>query len=511
MPVNTHLTWVEVSDFTSGLWDVESPAELLSDKQAFSVLTDWEPQIEGGLRAFYTGTSLDVSTIGSSSSQVATGIFSRGGAVGTAGQDNDQFLATINPANGRAHLYRMDLANGDTGWTSMWDDGSDDATVVSQVSEFVQFVQNNGDTWLMWVKRGGNNQGVYSIKVASGASDTSNTTAAASVSKRYATIGPIVTSQGRFLWADGRNINWSDLGSILYAAGDGANTQQIGEGEPDGIIGMLSQRAPADLLVGLAGAPWYEINGSIADVGVPIRAMGDDHHQRIHFQKPCRVPGGIAFIEPGGRIYITDGNTFTSLSDPIGRFDIDTGSNLGPGQLAFLNDYIFAPGGRVYDMRTKAWFRCSFMHDSAYHHGVQSGRVYCCNSGPGLEAGYIRLYEGGASLSRSSSASFQTVPFSDANGKNVRMRELQVLAKNYAATTYVATVIDSRDVVVAKFTIASKPAGRHMHSFLFPDVGDHYLSIALTASCDDNTSEAPTVERVRFGFGPNNLIGNSSE
>lgn len=513
MPVNSHLTWVEVTNFTSGLWDVESPGELLSDKQSFSVLTDWEPQIEGGLRAFYQGTALDVSDIGLTASQIATGIYSRGGAVGTAGQENDQFLSTINPANGRAHLYRKDFANGDSAWTSMYDDAGDDANVTSEVSEFLQFVQNNNDTWLMWVKRGGNNPGVYSIKVAVGGTDTSNATAAGSVSKRYATTGPIVSSQGRFLWSAGRNINWSDLGSILYTgvSPGTANTQQIGEGEPDGTIGMLSQRAPADLLVGLAGAPWYEINGSIADVGVPIRAMGDDHHQRVHFQKPCRVPGGIAFIEPGGRIYITDGNTFTSISDPIGRFDIDVGSNLGPGQLAFLNDYIFAPGGRVYDMRTKAWFRSSFMHDSAYHHGVQSGRVYMCNSVPGLSAGYIRIYEGGGAISRATSATFQTVPFSDALGKNVRMREMQVLAKNYAATTYVATIIDSREVVVAKFTIASKPAGRHMHSFLFPDLGDHYLSVALTASTDNGTSEAPTVERVRFGFAPNNLLSNASE
>jgi hypothetical protein len=265
------------------------------------------------------------------------------------------------------------------------------------------------------------------------------------------------------------------------------------------------------LLVGTLGAPWYEVNGSIADVNVPIRAMGDDHHQRTHYQQPCRVPGGIAFIEPGGRIYITDGNTFTSISDPIQRFDVDIGGNLGPGQLAYLNDYLYAPGGRVYDMRTKAWFQSSPLAGSAYHCSVGHGRVYFSNASAGLSYGYQRLYEGATqSAIRQTSASFQTVPFADALGRNVRMRELQVFAKNYAATTYVATVIDSRDVVVASATITAKPAGRHMHSFLFPDVGDHYLSIALTASTDNGTSEAPTIERLRFGFGPNNLIGNAA-
>src|ERR1700680_1189240 len=106
MPVNDALTWVDVTDFKAGLWDVETPGQLLSVKQAFSVLTDYEPQIEGGLRAFFKGTTIDPTSIGSSSTQVATGVFSRGNATGSAGQGNDQYLATINPANGRAHLYR---------------------------------------------------------------------------------------------------------------------------------------------------------------------------------------------------------------------------------------------------------------------------------------------------------------------------------------------------------------------------------------------------------------------
>jgi hypothetical protein len=221
------------------------------------------------------------------------------------------------------------------------------------------------------------------------------------------------------------------------------------------------------------------------------------------------VPGGIAFIEPGGRIYITDGQNFKSISDSIARFP-GVGGVIAPGQLAFLNDYLFAPGGRVFSFRTNSWHTSTLLTTSAFHHAVQSGRVYMTNCTATPAPKILRLYEGtDSSIDRMSTGIIQTLPFRDPTGRNVRIREVQILAQTYTSSGFAVSLLDSTGATVSTDTVTGV-TGRGQVTLRFPNTEDEYLSVKVTPSATNGTSEAPTIECLSIFFGPNNAIQNAA-
>lgn len=500
MPVTKHLNRLDITDFTNGLWDERGSSTLLTPQNAFAVLEDYEPKQQGGLRAFPVGVDLPTTNIGNPTGQVCMGIYSRGNVVGSVATDNDQIVATINPATHKAHIYRWNLAEGATQWAEMYVDVAGASDDTFDFAEFAQFTPDaDGKVHYVISLRGGSADGVYGLTY-----DTATAT------KYLDYRGPILASQARMMYANNGDIYYSDVGKLTLT---GTPHLTVNPNQPGSFIGMMSERAPADLLIGLWASPWYEINGDISSASTPVRAMGDSHHQRTHFQHPAPAPGGgIVFIEPGGRIYRTDGLNFTSLSDAVARFDVDAGSasGAGPGQLAVLNDYLFAPGGKIMDFRTGAWFTSSFMPASVFHHSVQSGRVYVANSDAGLDFGYFRLYDSSdGSVTKASSGIFQTVPYHDPEGLMVRIREVQLQVQCYTSSGFVVKIIDSRGATVSTDTVTGI-TNRQQVTFRFPNVQDEYLSVRVEAAATNGTSEAPTIERMSIFFGPTNIIGNAA-
>lgn len=501
MPVTKHLQRLDITDFTAGLWDEQALSTILAPPNSFAVLEDYYPLRTGGVRAFVKATNVVAAGMDDPTNENVMGFFARASVDGTVSTDHDLICATMTQSDKKARLYRMKTQDGETTWTKRYTDASGGSTAAYQECQFAM-LKEDGDTeihYLLSVK-GGGNKGVY------------NWTYSSNSPARFLTyVGPILVNQARALYAAGGTIHYSDIGSRLITS-TSTQFRSPNPNEPGADIGMLSQRAPADVLVGCWGAPWVEINGDIHSASTPMRALGDTHHQRVHYQTPARAPGGsIFFIEPGGRIYKTEGLNFESVSDAILPFNVDADSAapfFGPGRLGLLNDFLFAPRGYVLDLRTGAWFKVSVMPDSVFHATTQS-RCYVANTGIGVDLAYFNTLDGpDSAVDRVSSGILQTIPYYDSQGKNVRIEQVEIQTQCFASSTFVCKILDSTGRTLSTDTVTGV-TGRGQVTFRFPHIQDEYLSVRLEPSAENGTSEAPSIERMTIFFGPNNTIGNA--
>ena len=508
-PVNKHLNWVELTDFSKGLYDEQaSTKQLLGPSGALVKCSDYEPRTQGGLRAFFQGAALTTSGLTAPTTARCAGIWAASGLADRPGKTlnlgYDRFLSYIG-TDDKARLARMDGTNEETTWKSAYADAAGAATQAAEHTDFEQFQTTAGVIYLCWVQRCGSDKGLYSIRLDySGAAGTNND---GSTAKRQAFQGPIEVNQARLIQCDGRIAYYSDTGTITITS-TGNQQTEIDPNDPNGTIAILTAIAPSDLLFGLTGAPWFAVQGDISLITTPIREMSNDHHQRTHYQKPTKVNGGsIAFIEPGGRIFITDGRTFRSISDQIQKFDLDVGNCFGPGQLAFCDHYLFAPGGHVHDLDTGAWFKSSLMADSAYHFFDGAGRIYVANAADGISLAIHRIFEGGdATVVRCPSGFIQTIPFRDQAGRDIRIQEVQLNMHCYGTSDVTVTILDSDGSTLDTQTITGIPTGTSMTSFLFQGLPARYCSVYISLATEDGVTEAPTIEDARIGFSPNNNI-----
>src|ERR1700693_2547097 len=112
MPATQSLQWVDVNDFTPGLWE-ESAAynKFATPPNAFRTLDDYQPLKGGGLRAGPIATTISLAG-GLGANEVPIGVFARGGMVSAfAGRNNgttDIVLVTMNGADNKFRIYRLD-------------------------------------------------------------------------------------------------------------------------------------------------------------------------------------------------------------------------------------------------------------------------------------------------------------------------------------------------------------------------------------------------------------------
>ena len=508
MPVDKHLNWIEITDFTAGLYNEQAPGlQLLGPNGAMVSLTDYEPRPMpgGGLRAFYQGKSIVTTGMDNAAAEEPMGVY---GCL--SGTSYDHVVFTMDPTDKKVRGYRMNRGAGASTWSKFYTDTAAGSAAFQEVN-LVKFTTTGGTVYYICAVRGGANPGMYRLRF----SDSNFVAIQAGGSALLAT-GVLGVSSARVIYGDGTtNLYYSDIGSVDIISTE-ANNLDVNPNVDDGDIMILVTVAPSDIIVGSQGAPWVEIDGDLSQ-GPALRSMGNDHHQRAHFQRAEAIPGGLfAFIEPGGKVFASDGRTFKSLSDTLKRFSIDAskqagGDGFGPGTLAFLGHYLFAPGGFVYDFDTGAWFSTSILSGAdVFHYADQKDRVYFTNGAVGVELSYMKIFEGGDSaVTRMPVASCQTVPFSDATGRNVRLREVQVYTQCYVESTITVNVLDSNNNIVSTWT-EDAVTGRGATEFLFPNCEDDTLSVSITCSSNDNTSEAPTIERLRIAFGQNNILSGAN-
>jgi hypothetical protein len=510
MGATDQLQWFDIDDFTAGIWDASAvKGRFAAPIKAFRTLTDYQPIKGGGVRAaFKATTTIDMTGIGAN--EGIAGIFARNGAFrpsgvgGTGGDSLDMVIVTKNFTDLKYRIYRRDGTVGAPVWsvrsTTTADSGSG-----HQIVDFAYFKDTAGVEWYLISIFG---KGLFAMRTDfTVASNTGNDGLVSTLDAAHG--GPVCVSQSRIMLGGGNDdkLYYSDVGATT---GLGTNNLQVVPNRALSNISILSGIEPSDLLIGKEGAPWVLVSGDITSTSTPVREMGDDHHQRQDKQQVPRVPGGIAFIEGDGRVFITnDGRTFQSLSDQLAKYPLFyTPSLIGTGTMSYLNSLLFTPGPtgtgtiNVFDFDAGCWHRLS---DIEYVFGwadPYGGNIWCANHT--VTPAIVGISTMGSG-SRKSSGIIQTVPYADKNGRNIDIREVQLFVNTYGNSEFKVELLDASDnSLVTRYAVVTGSV-HDMVKLGFPATKADYLSVKITAT-NLAGGEAPTIERLRVGFGINNLI-----
>jgi hypothetical protein len=478
------------------------------------VLDDYQPLKGGGLRAGPIATTISLAG-GPGANEVPIGVFARGGIVRTGAGTNsllssDIVLVTMNGADNKFRIYRLDNTVTVPAWSLRFTSAANTDDFHTPV-QFAFFYDTNGVQWyLMSIETNGAVRGLYSMRIdLTAVSNTGNDGLVAKISGDY---GPLAVSQARIMVGTGvppgNTINYSDVGLTTFS-GATHGSLVVTPSRTESMLTAINGVEPSDLLIAKSGAPWVEINGDIASTATPVREMGDDHHARVARQMLPKTPNGVCFIEPNGRVFETDGRNFKALTNQIlGRTITWLHNMVAAGNLGYANGYLFIPGkegetsGVIFDFESAALFRTTGINPVFSYLSVYEDLLYCANHDPTSPSLVTYNLRGG----RVSTGVIQTVPFADKNGRNIDIREVQMYVLTNASTEFKVELIDERNVSVATRYAVIDTARRDMFRVQFPATKSGYLSLKITPRTYDGASEAPTFERLRIGFGVNNIV-----
>lgn len=512
MPSTSQLQWQDISDFTAGIWDEQGAYnKFAAPSSAFILLTDYQPMKGGGLRPFFGFTALTTPSF--TTTESVMGVFARNGLVrtgagGTGNAASDIVMVTIDTATNFFNIYRLDNTVGAPAWSLRFSSASGWATDGHQAVQFALFFDNTNDNYLMSINVNNGVRGLYVMQVDT--TVASNTGNDGKVTKLQAYYGPLAVSQQRILIGAGNSstLEYGDVGATSFSAAPASGFIRIDPYKEEAAIMSINAVAPSDLLIGKEGAPWVEVNGDITSQ--PPRGVGRDHVPRYAAQQCPQTPGGVAFIESGGRVFETDGRTFKPLTNMLGGRPLSRANGMvGPGTMAYFNGYLTIPEAEsatttaVYDYESGALFRMSALNGVFGWADPYGGQFYLANNLAGANAifGTVDILGG----SRVTTGVIQTVPYADQNGRNIDIREVQLFSLIKSACEFKVELLDETDSsVVTKY--AYEVAGRQVTKLQFPATKSDYLSVKITPRMLNGSDEAPTIERLRIGFGINNLV-----
>lgn len=490
MPVNRHLAWTEIADFTPGLFEGE---RFLMPYNAAQEMTDCVPLPQGGLRAFHRPITF-TDTGGLGADVVAMGIASRSVTVsGTTGPD--RYVIAYDTNSGQYRIYRMNEANSESSWSLEKSHASGSpASALPMSSDTRWFQDSSGNYYLLYgIRDETADAGLWAAQYATATATYSNPDG-----NSY--TGPIAVYQARIAvgngsGSNGERLHYGDEGILDTAAGSldivphsGFNTLEL-----------LEPFEPDDLLIGTAGAGWRQVSGDLSSSSVTVRALGDAYDPRV-IQKGIYVPGGIVFVESTGDAYVTDGRNFDPISpqlDGWGHITDSTADSLetnGPGQGAFLNGFIFMPNNYVLDWRTKAWFKVGLTDTMGYWHDDRyRGEIWAMEKGKNPRGyRYYPFDDNDNNDKRIDDYTWKSAPLADPGGRRVEIREVQVFYDAHASSRFDVTV----NGTTRQVTGLSSGFGKA--SFLFDKHGE-YLDVKVRARATSSANEAPTIERIRIG------------
>lgn len=516
MPATQSLQWLDITDMSPGLWE-ETAAynKLAAPPNAFRQLTDYQPTKGGGLRPWYKATAMSTAGTYPGANERCMGIFVRSGVIrtgagGTGNKSTDILMVTMNGSDKKMRIYRLDGTVASPAWTLNFTSAANNDDYHEPV-DFALFTDKNSVDWaIMAIQCNGTPSGLYKMQydytVASGAGSDGT------VTKINAFAGPMLISQARIIASSGNTLQFSDVGLTTFSGAPTSGSLAVAPNRGSSNIKSISGIEPSDLLVGKEGAPWVQISGDVSSTSTPVREMSDAHHTLSAKQQTPHTPSGIAFIEMGGRVFETDGRNFKALSNQLStRTRSWSGNMVTGGQLAYGDGYLPIPGhnsdtsGVVYDYESDAWFVMSAINPVFSWYDAQDGVFYHADNS--LIPNFVQVpVLAAAGASRVSTGIIRTVPYADKNGRNIDIREVQMFAITTAATEFKVEILDENDVVQATRYAAESTARKGMWKVQFPATKSEYLSVRITPRTYDGTSEAPTFEHIRVGFGINNLI-----
>lgn len=483
-PANRHLDWLEVKDFSPGLWEV---GEWLIPAGGAQELTDAYPQPAGGLRAFFKPTTLAATGIGANERII--GFYGHGAPHRTLATEGvDYYCVTYNSVDFRPRIYRWDQTDvNETQWRLMAAlaaaTGSNNRP---KSAHFTAYVLTNGTVRILaaigYITAA--DSGIWAANQASAG--------AAQTWAKIATtdgLGSMAIHQSRLLESRGAKVHYTGAGNETFAGFVNIEPQRNLSD-----IQALIPMAPGDLTIGTDGTSWASIQGDITDP--VVRTMSSGHSLGTYDQAVVDTGLGLAFMEDGGGTYLTDGGSSferidTQLNPPVPA----AGDMVSMGFLVHHRHWLFAPRGYIWDQRTKAWFKSSAL-SGANKSAIQAAdrradKVFS------VLAGTTTIYSYGVregESPRANNYSWKSPPLRSDDGRQVEVREVQLVLSSYNTNLSTVTVTvngTSRGSGVLGL-------GRHAVSIPFRERAE-VLDVRVVADSGDTANEAPSIEVVRIG------------
>ena len=487
--------------------------QVLVPQNGFAQMSCYYPLKQGGIRAFYAtaGSMPCTGRSATSNHEASVGLFAHDAEGG-----ENVILVTHNSSDHKDRVYFYAGGCGASSWCVEDTSASLGGDTLSP-ADFEFFFDGTYYYYVLILR--GENKGIRTITydgtcaAGPGLGTNGYWQTISAPSGGGSMTGPMGINGARLVVGDGSvgsKLWWTEEGALSFDESVTVPSDIVYPHDPGSGLRSIVSFQPDSMLVGRGGAPWVQFTGDIGTTGTS-REMAGDHTPGGGFQQPARVPGGIAFIEDGGYVYVTDGNTFEAISEQLPAFSstlfgAQSATGLvGPGQLSFLNGFLFAPDGKVYHWDTQSWFT---LEDSTAHTFATGTKLYYTIREDGSPVKCINMFQG-SGAARATCGHIQTAPFADKDGRNVVIREVQVFMQVYDAGAQVTCdIYNGEDALVQSRTPEggnSIEAGRNMVRFLFAYPKDDYLSVRI---CTDGQTgnEAPTIERIRIGFAENNDI-----
>lgn len=490
-PSNRHLEWIELRDFTTGLWTRGN--SFLIPSKAFQTMQDCQPLPGGGVRAFYTPDSFTTTGVSDIANEYVIGLFHRGGIPlrsGLVGDGTDHYMMTYNLSDDIPRLYRLDGSNGDSSWSLIKTHAASSSSGTKPHKSSFRFYQlSGGGEYVVYALRyvNASEAGVWSIFYDDG-----------STSQRATATNPaLAIHQARLVYSSIDEIFFSDPGSFTFPSG---NSIEIEPNKilPD-IISMEAQE-PEDLLIAKQGAPWVVVQGDLTDPIVTQQGGSHFGGEGTMDLTPTNV--GLVFIEPLGEIFATDGRSFESLSEALTGFDRPNTDVVSLGDTAWADRYVFAPSGHVLDTTTGAWFTVSDLESPegifmSLDRHADNQTLLAATEGTNFSLFEYQPWE--ANTSRASTYTIKTAPLRNSDGRQIEIREVQIICDSFNAGAEI-------DVTVNNTTRSATNIGSGAQAipFLFQE-RDEVLDVQVVAK-STTSAEAPLIEAVRIGTGRGHFI-----
>jgi len=504
MPNSDHLEWLEIADFTPGLWTRNRSQMPYNAAQA---MVDAYPLKGGGMRPFYDDISVTTTNLDLSAGNRIIGI----------GQHvinglRDMYVVKYDDSDNEVRLYRMDETAGASSWTLLADSFDTTGADTWTQAFFETFIDAAGVRWMLMAL----NYGGTSASTGRGIWKIAFTNGAVTLVKSAQPTGLIV-NQGRWMYSEANTprLYYSEVGSIESTE----NFLDVTPSGPGADITALSSQEPSDILIGKSGASWVSIQGDISSPNTVVRELVGTHPAGPRPLKPQPAPGGMVFVDGLGSVYLTDGRNFQDLGETISSphvVRIAGGSSESKivAMTAFAKDFLFVGGGLVKDMVTGAWFTIS-QPDSdnkdLWLPDYSSNSVWGASLEDAADATMVRfrMYDSSAT-DRAPSCSWTSAPFTTREGGDARIREVEIWWETRAATANDITVTrfnQDGGGSVARSVLNQTANLRQRNRFKFPNSGSshQYITVAWNTSGED--TEAALINRIRIGLAPARNLG----
>lgn len=487
MPVNGHLQWMEIRDFTAGLWNV---GDQLMPPNAAQTMIDCFPLKTGGLRAWYKPTSFTTTGIDSTTDEIPKALFAHERLINRSGNGTgtDWYLITYAQASTQVKVYRMDqtAAGPPVVWTKIKTHAA--GLQPNAPLSTANYVLTNGDRLFCYAlgAAGSGDSGVWSVRYADQVFTQLLNSQQALISNYQSRLIAAKATSGI--------IQFSDPGVTTNI---GTNTAPVDISEGQEFITSFATFSPGDLIVFKAGAPIYLVEGDLNNY--TVRQMNGS---KIRGIGAVRGPDGVIFLALEDGIYVTpDGSQVFPLSKAL---KATTGFLNVP--LVFQSHWLFTgKQGLILDTDTGAWFQTSFVASSTTTpilRLVQNpGFMYADATSPFTLWQFTTVDGDTTASSRAESFTWKSAPLRDPAGRQIEIREINVQARSSnGATSSIAVTVNG-----VTQTVACDSSGRGMLTFYFMARREE-LDVQVVSASNASGVEAPRIEVVRVGSQPGHYL-----